>query len=52
MSDQTSRISNEVFKGEKFIEAYTLCSESFERNIQQNKKFCQRNIDENRSSTI
>ena len=52
MSNQTSRILDEVFEGEKFIEAYTSHSESLKENIRRSEEFCQHNADENRSSTI
>ena len=52
MSDQTGRILNEISEGEEFIEVHTSHSESFEENIRRSKKFCQRNADENRGSTI
>ena len=40
MSDQMNRILNERFKDEKFIEAHTLHSESFEKSIRRNEKSC------------
>ena len=43
---------NKIFEKEKFIEVYTLHSESLEKNIRRSKKFCQRNIDENKNSII
>ena len=52
MSDQTGCILNEIFKGEEFIEAHTPHSESFEENIRQSEKLHQRNVDENKDSTI
>ena len=39
MSDQTSRILNEIFKGKKFIEIHTSHSKSFENNIRRSEKF-------------
>ena len=41
-----------MFEGEKFIEIHILHSESFKENIRQNKKFCQHNIEKDKSSTI
>ena len=52
MSDQTNRILNEIFENKKFTEAHTLYSESFEKNIQNNEKSRQRNVHENKNSTI
>ena len=52
MLDQTSHILNEIFESEKFIEAYTLHFKNFKENIRQSKKSCQRNVDENKGSTI
>ena len=52
MSDQTSRILNEIFEDEKFIEVHTPHSENLEENIRRSEKFRQRNADENRDSTI
>ena len=52
MSDQTSCILNEIFENEEFIEAHILHFESFEKNIRRSEKFRQRNVDENRDSTI
>ena len=52
MSDQTGRILNEVFEGEKLIEAHTPHSESLEENIRRSEKSRQRNADENKDSTI
>ena len=52
MSDQTNRILDEISEDEKFIEVYTPHSESLEENIRRNKKFRQRNADENKDSTI
>ena len=52
MSDQTSRILNEIFEGEKLIEAHTPHSESFEKNIRRSEESRQRNADKNRDSTI
>ena len=52
MSNQMSRILNEIFEGEKLIEAYTSHFESLKKNIRQSKKFHQCNVDENKDSTI
>ena len=52
MSDQTSRILNEISEDEKFIEAYTLHFINFEKNIRQSEEFCQCDVDENKDSTI
>ena len=52
MSDQTSRILNEIFEDEKFIEVHTSHSESLEKNIRRSEEFRQRNVDENKDSTI
>ena len=52
MSDQTNRILNKIFKGKKFTEAYTLHSESFEKNIRRNEKLRQCNAGKNKDSTI
>ena len=52
MSNQTSRILNEISEGEKFIEVHISHSESFEKNIRRSEKFRQRNVDENKNSTI
>ena len=52
MSDQTSRILNEIFEDEEFIETHILHSESFKKNIRRNKKFRQRSVDENKNSII
>ena len=52
MSDQTSRILNEVSEGEKLTEAHTPHSESLEKNIRRSEEFRQRNADEDRNSTI
>ena len=52
MSDQTSRILNEISESEKFIEVHTSHSESFEENIRRSEKSRQRNVDENKDSTI
>ena len=52
MSDQTGRILNEVFEGEKLIEAHTPHSESLEENIRRSEKFRQRNAGEDRGSII
>ena len=52
MLNQTSRILNEVFEDEKFIEAHTSHSKSLEKNIQRSEKSRQRDVDENRNSII
>ena len=52
MSNQTNHILNKIFKDENFIEAHTLHSKNFEKNIRRNEKFRQRNVDENRNLTI
>ena len=52
MSDQTSRILNEVSEGEKLTEAHTPHSESFKKNIRRSEKFRQRNAGEDKGSTI
>ena len=52
MSDQTDRILDEISEGEEFIEVHTLHSESLKENIRRSEESRQRNVDENRSSTI
>ena len=52
MLDQTNHILNEISEGEEFIETYILHSESFEKNIRRSKKLRQRDVDENKNSTI
>ena len=52
MSDQTNCILNEVSEDEKFTEARTPHSENLEKNIRRNEKSRQRNVNENKSSTI
>ena len=52
MSDQTNRILSEVFEDEKFTEVHTPHSESLEKNIRRSEKSRQRNVDENKDSTI
>ena len=52
MSDQTDRILNEIFKDKKFTETYTPHFESFEKNTRQSEKLRQRDVDENKNSTI
>ena len=52
MSDQTSYILNEILESKKLIEAHTSHSESFKENIRQNEKHRQRNVDEDKNSTI
>ena len=51
MSDQTSRILNEIFENEELIEVYTPHSESLKENIRRNEKSRQRDVDENKDST-
>ena len=52
MSDQTSRILNEISEDEEFTEVHTPHSESLKENIRRSEEFRQRNADENKSSTI
>ena len=52
MSDQISRILNEISEDEKLIEAHTSHSENFKENIRRSGKSRQRNVDENKDSTI
>ena len=52
MSDQTNRILNEVSEDEELIKAHTPHSESFEKNIRRNEKSRQRNVGEDKDSTI
>ena len=52
MSDQTNRILNKGFKDEEFIEVYKLHSKSLKKNIRRSEKFCQRDVAENKDSTI
>ena len=52
MSNQTSRILDEVSEGEKLTEAHTPHSENLEENIRRSEKFRQRNADEDKDSTI
>ena len=52
MSDQTSCILNEIFEDEELTEAHTSHSENLKKNIRRSEKSRQRNIDENKSSTI
>ena len=52
MSDQTNRILDKISEGEKLTEVHTLHSESFKEKIRRNKKFCQRNVGEDKDSTI
>ena len=52
MSDQTGRILNEVSEDEKFTEVHTSHSESLEENIRRSEESRQRNVDENKDSTI
>ena len=52
MLDQTNRILNEIFENEEFTEAHTPHFKSFKKNIRRSEKFCQRNVDENKNSTI
>ena len=51
MSDQTSRILNEIFESEELIKVHTPHSESFEENIRRSEKSRQRDVGENRDST-
>ena len=51
MSDQMSRILNEISESEELIEAHTPHSESLKENIRRNEKFRQRDVDENKGST-
>ena len=51
MLNQTNCILNEISEDEKFTEVHILHSESFKK-IQQNEKSCQRNVNENKNSTI
>ena len=52
MSDQTSRILNEVSEDEKLTEAHTSHSENLKKNIRRSEESRQRNAGENRGSTI
>ena len=52
MSDYTDRILNEISEDEKFIEIHTSHSKNLKKYIRRSKKFRQRNIDENKNSTI
>ena len=52
MSDQINYILNGISKGEKLIKAHTLHSESLKKNIRRSEEFRQRNVDENKNSTI
>ena len=52
MSDQTSRILDEVSEDEKLIEVHTSHSESLEKNIRRSEESRQRNADENKNLTI
>ena len=45
-------ILNEIFESKKFTEIHPLYSKSFKENIRRNKKFCQRDVDDNKDSTI
>ena len=47
-----SYISNEISEDEKLFEVHTSYSESLEKNIRQNKKLCQCDVDENKNSII
>ena len=38
MSDQTSRILNQIFEDEKFIEVYTSCFENLEKKYSMKRK--------------
>ena len=52
MLDQTDRILSEIFEDKEFTETHTLYFESFEENTRRSEKLRQRDVDENRSSTI
>ena len=52
MSDQTGRILDEVFEGEELTEVHTSYFESLEENIRRSEEFRQRNVGENKGSTI
>ena len=52
MSDQTDRILNEISESEKLIEAHTSHFESLEKNIRRSEEFRQRNVGEDKNSTI
>ena len=52
MSDQTSRILNEISEGEELTEAYTSHFESFEKNIRRSEESRQRNAGEDKGTTI
>ena len=52
MSDQTDRILSEISEDEELTEAHTPHFKSFEKNIRRSEKSRQRNVDENKDSTI
>ena len=52
MSDQTNCILNKISEDEKLIEVHTSHFESLKENIRRSEKSRQRNVGENRSSTI
>ena len=52
MSDQTSRILDEVSEGEKLTEAHTPHSENLEKNIRRSEESRQRNAGEDKDLTI
>ena len=47
-----NRILNKIFEDEKFTEAHTPHSKNPKKSIRRNEKFRQRNVDENKDSTI
>ena len=51
MSNQTSRILNEISESEKFTEVHTSHSESLKKNIRRSEKLRQRDVDDNKNST-
>ena len=52
MSDQISRILDEIFEDEELTEAHTPHFESFEEDIRRSEKFRQRNAGEDKNSII
>ena len=52
MLNQTSCILNEVSEDEKLIETHTPHFESLKKNIRRSEKSHQRNVNENKDSTI
>ena len=52
MSDQTNCILDKISENEKFTEAHILHVKNFEKNIRRSEEFCQRDVDENKNSTI